>query len=236
MCFSSTISLSTAIIEFILATILLLFVKKSPARNFFIVIIYLLGFYQLTEFMLCSSTNPHLWAIIGFITYIFLPAIALHGVLKFLNKKANLFLIYIIPVLASLIAIFTPGFIISASCDKVFVNVDTIINFSSSLLINALSWVYLAYYPGFILLASLILYRNYLKQRNKIRRGIEIAWMLGVLLATLPALIFILIFPTLGKTFPSVLCGFALLTAITAFIAVYLEGKLNKGKERKKKK
>lgn len=231
MCFSSTISLTTAIIEFALATILLLFFKKSVSRNFFIVIIYLLGFYQLTEFMLCSSTNPEIWALIGFVTYTFLPAIALHGALKFLNKKANLPLIYVLPILAASVAILTPGFIISASCSKVFVSVNTMIDFSSSFLVNALSWTYILYYPGFILLALLILYKNYLKQRNKTKRKIEVAWMLGVLLMTLPALIFILIFPALGRTFPSVLCGFALLVAVIAFIALYLENKFNKEKD-----
>jgi len=230
MCFSTTISLTTAIIEFALATILLLFFKKSVLRNFFIVFIYLLGFYQFTEFMLCFGSSPKVWALIGFVTYMFLPAIGVHGALKFLNKKANLALIYFLPVLAALIAISTPGFIISASCDKVFVNVDTLIDFSKSFLINTLSWLYIAYYSGFILFSSLIMYKNYLKQKNKIKKKIEVTWMFGVLLMTLPALIFILIFPELRKTFPSVLCGFALLIAIAAFIAVYLESRLDKEK------
>jgi len=227
MCFTPLISLSTAIIEFILATILLLFFKKTIFRNFFIILIYLLGFYQLTEFMLCKGGNTIFWAIIGFLTYNFLPAIGLHAVLKFLNKKFNILLLYFIPILVSFLVIIFPVFV-DARCSKFFVNVKTI--FHNALFLNSIPfYFYIFYYAGFIIFACYLLYKDYTRQRNKIRKELDVIEISGILLMTIPTFVLILLVPFLGIEFPSVLCRFAIFVAIAAFLGATLEGKIRKG-------
>ena len=146
MCYAPVISLSTAIIEFALASILLLFFPKTKLRNFFAVFIYLLGFYQFSEFMLCSSNYAIFWATIGFVVYSFFPAIALHGVLKIFKKKINFLLIYSVPIVFSLSALSIPGFIIRAECMGIFIYVQNILtqSFSFPQLIPLM--IYIIYY------------------------------------------------------------------------------------------
>jgi len=233
MCFTPWISLSTAIIELALATILLLFFKKTTFRNFFAGFIYLLGFYQFTEYMVCSAENPFLWAKIGFITYSLFPAIALHATLKFLKKKPSKILIYFIPIVATITAFVIPGFIIKAECNGFFVSVQTIFNTSTYLFDSILFWIYVGYYFGFIFLAIILAYINYRKQKNKLKKEIEIIEIFGILLMTIPVILLIIIFPFSGQMFPSILCQFALFVAIAAFIGVYLESKIKKKRKRK---
>ncbi len=227
MCFTPTISLSVAITEFVLATILLLAFPKTTLRNFSAILIYILGFYQFTEFMLCTSGNPFLWARLGFITYTLLPAIGLNTTLRFTNRKPNYFLIYLLPAIFFLIAISFP-IITSASCQTFFVEVYNLFNQANSPVNALLFLVYTLYYFGFIVASCLLFSLNLRTEKNKIKRNIGFAYISGVLLMTVPTIVFIIIFPSLGVRFPSVLCGFAIFVAIASFIAVYLESKLNK--------
>jgi len=229
MCFTPTISISIAIIEFALATILLLFFPKSKFRDFFAFFIYLLGFYQFTEFMLCSG-NALFWATLGFITFTFLPATALHAVLKIFKRKFNIIWVYIVPVIASILAISIPGFIIKASCERYFISIDTIITSSPSFLLIGALLIYTVYYFGFLAILYSIILKDYIKQKNEIKREIELVEMIGILLMTIPTVILLLLFPVFGIMFPSVLCAFAIFVAICAFIGVYLKGKLKKKK------
>ena len=219
------ISLTTAIIEFSLAIILLLFFKKSTLRNFFAAFILFLGFYQFTEFMVCTSGNQLLWAKMGVITFSFLPAIALHAVTRFVRKNPNLIFLYLIPVLASASILIYP-IIINVSCGTLFVETHTIFGQTGNFLQSLPFLIYVLYYLGFLILAGLLFYYDYKKQRSKLKREIEIIELVGVLLMTVPAFILILIFPLLGLKFASILCQFALFVAIAAFIGVYLESKV----------
>jgi hypothetical protein len=227
MCFTPLISISVALIEFCLAAILIAFFPKTNLRNFFALIIVLLGFYQLTEFMLCTSSNPLFWARLGFITYTFLPAVALHTTIKFVNKKSNFLLIYLVPVIASIIA-FSFKIITSASCQRFFVETQNIFSQIKTPINEISFFAYCSYYFGFTIASCLIFYNHFKKEKNKVKKEIDLVQVSGILLMTIPTLTFIIIFPFLGKRFPSVLCGFAIFVAVAAFIAAYLEGKLKK--------
>jgi len=227
MCFTPLVSISTAIIEFILATVLLLSFPNRILRNFSAILIYLLGFYQFTEFMLCVSNSPILWARVGIITYTLLPAIALHSTFKFVNKKPNYFVIYILPLIFEIIAFCSP-IVTNATCQTFFVVVHSAFNQSNTSLNSFLSFMYMVYYFGFIL-ANCLLFYVYLKSpKNKLKRKIGVVEISGVLLMTVPTVLLLIIFPFLGEVFPSMLCGFAVFVAVALFIAVYLETKINK--------
>lgn len=225
MCFTPIVSLSIAIIEFVLATVLLLFFRKTSLRNFFAVLIYVLGFYQFTEFMLCTTNYADLWAKMGFIAYTFLPAIGLHAMLKIFKRKFKLFWIYIIPVLASLTAVISPNFILDAKCATFFIEVSFIFGKKFGSLGNTLYWIYILYYFGFILASLLTVIKDFFHQKNKIKKLIDEDIAIGVILMTVPTFILVVLLRFFEKSFPSVLCGFAVFVAISAFIAVYLESK-----------
>jgi hypothetical protein len=216
MCFTPFISLTTAIIEFAVATFILIKYKKYLVPVFSAILIYVLGFYQFTEFMLCSSSNPFLWAKIGFITYTFLPAIGLHFILRLAKNKKYNKLIYLIPIFFAIMAIITSNFITKASCSKVFVIVQNVL---ASQNYTNLFPLYLIYYIGSILIMVIILFTLIKKERNNLDKKIEGLWLMAVLIATLIPIILIFILPALKIKFPSIYCEFALLFTIAALIS-----------------
>src|SRR3989344_4507903 len=102
MCYTPLIAITTAVVEFILACIMIGVFRKSFFQTLFALFIVLLGTYQFTEFMLCTSQQPEFWALVGFLTYNFLPALALHGTLRFVGTKIHTLFLYVLPVLFSL--------------------------------------------------------------------------------------------------------------------------------------
>jgi|SRR3989344_135873 len=138
MCFTPVISISTAIIEFILAIILILYFPRSKLRNFFAFFIVMLGTYQFSEYLVCTGSNPEFWATVGIINYSFLPAAGFHAVLRTFHKKFSLFFIYIILVIASIALVVIPNFVIKAECSTYFINVSTLTNTSESLFYSLL--------------------------------------------------------------------------------------------------
>ena len=137
MCFAPIVSISTTIVEFLLAGVLLFYFDRSRLRDFFILFIVMLGFYQFSEFMICTSSSSHLWAMIGIATYSFLPAVGLHAVMNGFKKKANLFWIYVVPVIAVGTMLVVPNFVIKTTCADVFIHIKTVMTLGDSLLLTS---------------------------------------------------------------------------------------------------
>ncbi len=224
MCFTPIVSLSTAILEFVVATAILLFFRKSLINRSFSLLIYILGFYQFTEFMLCTSNYPFFWAKMGFITYSFLPAVGLHFIMKLTNRKYNHITLYIVPVIFSLTALLKPGFIIKSTCTTFFVIVI------KDLFNSLFSYIYGLYYFGFILLFCYFLLKSFNKEKNQLKRKLYAIIFAATLITLLPALVLFLIFPAFNIMFPSVYCEFAVLFTVAALIASYLDNKIQKKK------
>jgi phosphatidylglycerophosphatase A len=230
MCFTPTISLTTAIIEVVLATIILVHFKKSKFGKYFAIFVYLLGLYQFSEYMLCTSGEIMLWGKIAFITYTFLPPIALHATLKYCKKKPRKDLLYFLPIIFSVVALTSDKFILNGSCDKYIITLQTLFSQPPALLL------YTTYYAIFILIACGVAWQAYLHTKNHLQKRIYSLEIVGVLLMTVPAFIFIIIFPALEIKFPSVLCQFAIFLAIAIFIGAYLDEKLQRESKPKHKK
>lgn len=222
MCFTPAISLSTFLIEFAIATFILFRYKNYLFPFFWAMIIYVLGFYQLTEFMLCSSSHPFFWARLGFATFSFLPAMILHFALRIVKIKFNKILIYIPPILSA-IFVFWDNLITRANCTRFFI--ETNIYLRWPLTINAL--LYTIYYFGFILLAIFILIKN-ARTLDKIDKKLSYLIVISLLIISLPPIFLIFIFPLMGIRFPSVYCEFALLFSIVALITCKIYDKKKK--------
>jgi len=110
------------------------------------IFIFLLGFYQLTEFMLCSSEYVNLWARIGFATYTFLPAVMYHMEMSLAGKKVRKE-VYIFATLFSGLALIHPSFILGGGCNLLHVSIQSMIfNQNQYLMITYLA--YYIIYPG----------------------------------------------------------------------------------------
>jgi len=227
MCFTPIVSLSTAILEFVVATAILVFCRKSLINRFFPLLIYILGFYQFTEFMLCTTSYPFFWAKMGFVTYSFLPAVGLHFIMKLTNRKCNYITIYIMPVIFSLIALLKPDFIIQSTCTTFFVIVSKDL-FNSS--IPLFSYIYGLYYFGFIMLFCYFLLKSFNKEKNQLKRKSYAVIFAATLITLLPAVVLFIIFPAFKIIFPSVYCEFAVLFTVAAIISSYLDNKIQKKK------
>jgi len=227
MCFTPTISLTTTIIEFAIATFILTFYRKSLVNRFFVILIYVLGAYQFTEFMLCVSNNPILWARLGFIVYTFLPAIAIYYILlysKKINNKQYFKLVYLIPIFFSVIAFYFGSFISRAECSQFFVIGQNML-YSISPILSAF---YGLYYYGAIILSAIFILKKAFNEKNKIKKYIAINIFLALMVSLVPALILIIILPAISIMFPSIYCEFAILFSIAALIAARLDNQLKK--------
>lgn len=227
MCFTPTISLATAVIEFAIATFILIAFRKSMVNIFFVALVYILGLYQFTEFMLCLSNNPVLWAKLGFVAYSFLPAIAIYFIGLMSSKKQRkklLALVYLIPVAFSVIALSIGNFIIEAKCSQFFVLGKNMLYSISPLL----SGVYSVYYAFAIFLSMILIINKVFKEEDQLKKKIYITIFIGIVISLIPAIVLILVIPSLNPMFPSVYCEFAVLLAIAALIGAMLDSKLKK--------
>lgn len=218
MCFTPAISLTTAILEFAFALVILLYFRKSVLAKYVVVLLVLLGLYQFSEFGLCTTGSSALWGTFAFLSYIFLPAVTLHMTLRYLKTGKHLWLIYIPPVLAALTPLFMQPFILRATCERYFVTIWT------ALAQGVQGWFLGTYYFGFLTVAAILLGNALRKAKGKRRR--VLMWMFaGLLLLGIPSFIVFIIFPALRTQFSSVLCEFGFLVAITYLIATAIDAK-----------
>ena len=213
MCFTPWVSLLTALIEFVVATFILIRYKDYLIPAFSAILIYVLGLYQFSEFMLCVTSNAHLWATIGFATYTFLPAIVLHMSLRFSKHRLNNYLVYVPAVIFSLIAFSKKDFVVSAVCEKVFVASNT---FFTNGLFSFANSIYILYYAAFILAAGIIFVR-YIRKNHV--DPVYLWWVFVACFSVGASLILIVVLPSMDYKFPSVFCEFALLFTVAAVIS-----------------
>lgn len=225
MCYTPIISLGTAIIEFILAGILLLFFKKSSIRDYSAIILYFLGFYQFSEYMLCIYNNPEIWVRFGFIAYSFLPAFGLDCSLKLLNKRTikSIFYTYLIPSIYSIMCI-NSFFVTSSVCNDLFITVNKLYSLDPALN-NLLNLIYILYYGLFIVFSGALWYLAYKKEKNKYLKYALMSYVIGVFLLFGTTYLFLSIFPEFGIRFASVFCHFGLFFGVCAFISAYFNEK-----------
>ena len=171
MCFTPTISLTTAIIEFIVVIYLIKRIKDKSLRALPWIIL-ILGLYQLTEFFLCTTDNQ-IWPKLGFIMYTFLPILLMQLFYDLSNKKLNK-LTYLVPLTYAVIALFYPGFNISATCETFFLNIKNLFLWEN----KALLWIYILYYGLFPLNGAYVFINSKNRINKENNQKIKICYML----------------------------------------------------------
>jgi len=125
MCFTPAVSLITFFLEFAMAGFILLRFKRTAFIKFLVVILLVLGFYQFTEFMMCSTGNFELWGTFSFVLYTFLPPLVLHFALSFMNRHWYTWLLYLPAIVFSVSALLINEFILDGWCSLFFVSATT---------------------------------------------------------------------------------------------------------------
>ena len=220
MCFAPYISLSTFVIEFLLALFFLLRNPKDKLNRIIALMVFLLGFYQLNEFLICT-TSLNIFTRLAMVTTPLLPAIAVSCALIMWRKKLKYywhFLIYSPAVFFILMFALSNHYQKSAECMSVF------IQYFPSLIV--LSRFYGLYYLVYIVGACVLFYFAS-TIRHKHERILLRLGALGMLIFTIPAFVFVWFLPSMYINFPSVLCEFALLLAIELVVVIWYKEKHN---------
>jgi hypothetical protein len=161
----------------------------------------------------------NIWSRIGFISYTFLPVLSLHIVLIYCRVRFPRFLLYIVPVVAALYAIFMQGFIFESACHEFFVTIKT--PFFKD--VGSFPWIqiYFSYYFGFILLSIFVLLKRYFDELRESKKRVFLGMMIALLISLVPAYVFVVLLPSEGVKFPSIYCHFAIMFAIFAIYAAH---------------
>jgi len=155
----------------------------------------------------------------------------MHATTTYLKIKLNIFWIYIVPVIFITLAFLTPNFVKNGECHSVFVTAqNTLFSFTEPIKLVGFS-IYLLYYFGFILITCLLFIRAYFKEKNTKKQKVLLSLPLAIFLMSFPTFVLIILFPAFEVRFPSILCHFALLLAVTAFIGARYEHQLKDGKK-----
>jgi len=212
-CFSPPVMLATFLIEFGLAFYTLWRYKMSTVKRLAVVMLFALGTFQLSEYMVCGGLGwSHIqWARVGYVSITLLPALGIHMLVKLADKK--------MPALvgaayASCVA-FVAFFIIGAGAIG---GQECYANYAVFYTNHAGAQWYTAYYYGWLMIGTYLAWQWGIEQPA--RRKTLHAMVLGYLVFIVPTTAFNIIDPSTLKGIPSIMCGFAILLAFVLVIKV----------------
>ncbi|MBR9692502.1 hypothetical protein GOV07_01075 [Candidatus Woesearchaeota archaeon] len=174
---------------------------------------FFLGIYQLNEFLICI-TGVSVFTKLAMIITAILPALAVSFALIMSRKKVKYYwhlLIYTPAIFfVTMFAIFYYGE--SAICQTVFIQYPT-----AGILGDFFALYYLTYIVG----TGVLFYLFSQRIKKKEERVMLHLGMLSMAVFTAPTLVFLIFLPKFFIQLPSVLCEFALLTAITMIVMLW---------------
>lgn len=223
-CFTPLVSLSTFIIEFIFAVYVLVKYKPTLFSRLCVLTLMCLGLFQLSEFLLCTTPFIDASIKLGYVAITLLPALGLHIIYTLTNRWK--FIAYLAYAWAAILVgtiVFIPNVAFLATCNPNYVSYDANPTFSF------FHWLY--YIVSMLTGVALLTYAMFKKIGDKK----EQKWMiLSYFVFIIPALILFYTNVISQTALPSVMCGFALLTAIIfVFVIIPRYYKLRKKNDRK---
>jgi len=214
-CFSPPVMLATIIIELGLLIYSLIRYKFTLVTKLVAFTLLSLAMFQVAEFRTCGKVLGEaglLWSRMGYVFITLLPPLGLHLVSAIAKKKPTLLHWGADASAAILVTIFglLPSSLYLAVCGG---------NYVIFKIHEGLGTVYGFYYIGF-LLAGLALAASYMKKAKKDQYQALTWMMLGYLMFLIPTGIVNMLDPKTIYGVPSIMCGFAVLYALTLAFAV----------------
>ncbi len=217
MCFAPYISVSTFIVELLLAVYFFLLDSKDKLNRFIALLSLSLGIYQLNEFFICTTTTG-LFTRSAFAVTAVLPAMAITYALIMWRKrlKWHLHAMIYLPAVFFVVAFSLPwSFKSAATCQSVFIQYY---------LHPLLGKFYGLYYLTYLFAAVVLFYFAAANAKSEVEKRLFYLGILGIAMFVVPTYLFLIFLPGFKLQFPSVLCEFALLLAIElCFVAWYKE-------------
>lgn len=188
--------------------------KMSPIVRLVVFLIGLLATFQLAEYMVCEGTglNTVQWARVGYMAIILLPPAGIHLVTKLANKDCKWL------VWASY-ACAVPFLIFFALAHSPFNGQQCLGNYVIFEVPNLVtSWLSIFYYSLLALAFVLALY--WARLAAKRQKDALHLFTIGYVLFLLPTFTIAQLRPETIHGLPSIMCGFAVLLAITLVFGV----------------
>lgn len=224
-CFTPEVALATFIIEFFLAGYVLFRYGLNKFSRISIVLLLLLGTFQLAEYMMCSGGNPNLWSKIGTAAITLMPLLGFQLVTMFTSKSRWVSVGYLLGglIIASIFLLPVP---IASECTGKFV----VLKFH-----DLFSILFDSYYTLFIALAVWRVITGWGKNNNQL-----LLWSVVIYASFLiPTAVVTIFMGITRQAVPSIMCGFAVFGAIILVFKIFPEydqltsTKKSKGKKRR---
>jgi hypothetical protein len=206
-CFSPPVMLATFLFEFGSAFYVLWRYKMSTVTRLIVTMLFSLGVFQLSEYMICGGLGLHGsdWARLGYVSITLLPPLGIHLTTVLAGKKSPLLISLAYGSMAAFVMYFalSPGGVTIQECRPNYAVFD----------LHSLGvLVYAAYYYGW-LFTNVLLAWNWSRSHSK--RSASLQWLTaGILLFMVPTTTANLIDPSTIAGIPSIMCGFAVLLAV----------------------
>ncbi len=213
-CFSPPVMLATLLIEFSLAVYSIWKYKMTKVSRLGVAVLLALGTFQLAEYMTCGGLGlKHIdWARFGYISITLLPALGIHMVTAIAGKEKKWLVNAAYATCAGFVAYF--AFNVNAiSGPACYANYAVFYSEHISTL------MYGAYYYGWLIVGSVFAWK-WGKEDPKKRLALH-SMMMGYMAFILPTTFFNIINPSTIAGIPSIMCGFAVLLAITIVVKVF---------------
>jgi hypothetical protein len=170
-----------------------------------------LAAFQISEWFICRGYSEMLWTRLGFVATSFMPIVGLDLISLLTKKKWPVWIGYVVAAIFSAFFIFLPNAFTGAACNGRFVAFH-----GGSFWLDAL---YAVYYIPTTALGVFLITRALMRPLVPNRRAL--VWMLvGYLAFCLPVVVLYFLVITGKAAVPSVLCGFAVLLALTLALKV----------------
>jgi hypothetical protein len=214
-CFSPPVMLATFAIEITLLITMVCIKKLNATTRLAGAILFFLAAFQLAEYFVCgglgaSSTQ---WSRFGFIAITTLPPLGIHLIHNIAKKKAGL-------VVYGSYALMSLWIILFGFSERAFSGYECVSNYIIFSLQSNVGLYYGAYYYGILLLGiwMALQFARSVKQK-KVKEALH-GMVFGYLTFLLPTAIVNTISPETMVGIPSIMCGFAVLFALTLFFYV----------------
>ncbi len=224
-CFSPPVMIATFVIEIVLAIYVAMRYELNEVGRLAVVLLVALATFQLAEFSVCGSTTGSvIWSRIGYVAITLLPPLSLHLTYALTEAKKRLLLV---PAYASMVA-FIVFFAVMPGAFSGYACLGNYVIFEVG---NGAGGLFGAYY--YILLAvTLILGWKFMRQAKdrKAKRALG-GLMAGYALFIIPAVAADIVSPDVVRAMPSVMCGFAVILALSLVFVVLPNGLARKVKQ-----
>src|SRR5688500_209822 len=209
-CFSPPVMIATFIIEIALAAFAVWRYKLNTVSRLVVLLLVFLAIFQLAEYMLCGGfgVDGFTWARIGYVSITLLPPLGLHlaTVLAGVKKRGLVTAGYISAALFVLFFAFVGQAISLGVCHGNYVIFE---------MAPGSSWLYAFYYYGWLLTGAWLSYKWGKLTKSATKQQALFGLGIGYAAFLLPTSTLNLLVPSTIAGIPSIMCGFAVLLALT---------------------